>query len=127
MGYPLLSGESPITNWTGMHKFYAKVNFGSASVASVQTREIAITRVSAGRYQVQLPTTYRMLCDVSAMLVDPVGAMLLPVVQSETVATDGKVVIELRTEAGVATDPDSGAALFVGVTVSSEPFNDATV
>jgi len=127
MGYPLLSGGKTLTNWVELQKFYAKLTFGASSVTSVQTRDLAVSRVSAGKYQVTLPTTYRMLCDFSATLVDPVGAVVFAVVQSETVATDGKLVFELRTEAGTATDPDSGSQLLLSVTVSDHPMNDATV
>lgn len=126
MGEPLLSGEA-VSNWTGLCEFYAKLTFGSASLTTVQTRDIAVARNSAGRYTITLPRPYRALCMFTATQVDASGAVLFPVVQADTVSTDGKVVFELRTEAGVATDPDSASQLMLCVSVSSDPFNDAVV
>jgi hypothetical protein len=127
MGYPLLSGGNTLGNLVDPHEYWAKLTFGASSVASVQSREIAVSRVSAGKYQVTLPKNYRTFCYLDPTLIDPVGAVLFVVVQSETVSTDGKLVFELRTETGTATDPDSGSQLAIKVGVSDHPMNDATV
>jgi hypothetical protein len=126
MGEPLLSGEA-VKNWTGIAEFHAKLTFGTASLSTVQTRELSVARTSAGKYTVTLPRSYRNLCEFRAMKMDTSGAVLSPVVQSDTVATDGKMVFELRTEAGVATDPDLNTKLMIVVAVSNDPFNDAVV
>lgn len=127
MGEPLLSGQIA-TNWTGVKRFYAYLSFGASVLSTVQTREIsAIARDSAGKYTITLPRIYRQLCFVGFTLLDASGALIFPVVQADTVSTDGKLVLELRTEAGTATDPDSGAKGFLIVDVSNDPFVDNTI
>lgn len=127
MGQPLLSGKVT-SNWTGLEEFHAKLSFGSAVLSTVQTREItSIARNSAGRYTITLPRYYRLLAEVRFQLQDAAGALIFPVVDEDNVATAGTVVVELRTEAGTATDPDDGAKATLTVVVSNDPFNDNTI
>lgn len=127
MGNPLLSGLVA-KNWTGVQEFHAILTFGSAALSTVQTREITtIARDSAGKYTVTLPRTYRTLVELRLMLIDAAGALIFPVVVSHTLTTDGKLIFEMRTEAGTATDPDSGSKAMLVVAVSNDPFNDAII
>lgn len=126
MGQPLLSGQS-VTNFVGVQSFYAILTFGSSALSTVQTRELSVARNSAGNYTVTLPRIYRTLVHVSAIQVDGAGGVLLPVVDTDSVATDGTLVLELRTEAGTATDPDDTTKLLLRVDVANDPFNDNTV
>jgi len=127
MGEPLLSGEVA-TNWTGVKRFYAFLSFGSSVLSTVQTRDItSIVRNSAGNYTVTLPRIYRQLCFVGLTLIDASGALIFPVVSSNTVATDGKLIVEMRAEAGTATDPDNGSKGMLIVDVANDPFNDNTI
>jgi hypothetical protein len=126
MGYPLLSGDI-VTNWTGLHAFYAKLTFGSAALSTVQTREMTVARANAGSYTITLPQIYRTLVEVRWMAIDGSGGVLLPVVDTDNVATAGTLLFELRTEAGTATDPDDTTQGLLCVVVSNDPFNDNTV
>lgn len=127
MGEPLLSGVDA-SNWTGVKEFHAFLSFGSSVLSTVQTREISsIARNSAGNYTITLPRIYRQLVEVRFMLIDASGALIFPVVSSNTMSTDGKVILELRSEAGTATDPDNGSKGMLVVAVSNDPFNDATI
>lgn len=128
MGHPLLSGADTAKNWQGIQDFHAKLTFGASVLSTVQTREVtSIVRNSAGRYTITLPRIYRLLVEVRFMLIDAAGALIFPVIDEDNVATDGTVVVELRTEAGVATDPDNGSGALLVVSVSNNPFNDATI
>lgn len=127
MGHPLLSGKET-SNFTGVDKFHAIVTFGSSAVSTVQTREVAsFVRNSAGNYTVTLPRIYRTLVGVRGCWVRASGATLQLDVDTSTVDTDGKLVLESRVAAGTATDPSSGDKLLLEVLVSNDPFNDATV
>lgn len=127
MGEPLISGKTS-SNWTGVVEYHAILSFGSSALSTVQTREVrSIARNTAGNYTITLPRNYRTLVEVRFMLIDASGGLIFPVVSSNTVATDGKLVLELRTEAGSATDPDNGSKGMLVVAVSNDPFNDATI
>lgn len=127
MGHPLLSGQKK-SNWTGVEEFHAFLSFGASSLSTVQTREIvSIVRNSAGNYTVTLPRFYRQLVEVRFMLIDASGALIFPVVSNNSVDTAGTLVLELRTEAGTATDPDNGSKGMLVVCVSNDPFNDNTI
>jgi hypothetical protein len=128
MGQPMLSGDGGESNWTELKTFYMKVTFGSGAVSSVQTREItSFTRSTNGTYLITLPRWYRTLVEVRCTLVDASGAVYFPVVATDSVATAGTLVLETRTEAGTATDIDSGSKLMIAVVVTNDPFNDATI
>lgn len=127
MGEPLLSGEDA-HNWTGVKEFHAFLSFGSSALSTVQTREItSIVRNSAGNYTITLPRIYRQLVEVRFMLIDASGALIFPVVATNSVDTAGTLVLELRAEAGTATDPDNGSKGMLVVAVSNDPFNDNTI
>jgi hypothetical protein len=126
MGQPLISGQK-VVNWVDLTEFMAKLNFGSAVLTSVQTRECTVARNSAGNYTVTLPRAYRLLADFKLSFMIVTGAVLFPVVVSSTITTAGKFIFEIRTEAGTATDPADGSVGFLTVAVSNNPFNDATV
>jgi hypothetical protein len=126
-GQPLLSGEIE-TNWIGVKRFYCFVTFGSSAVSTVQTREIvSFVRNSAGNYTVTFPRYYRQLCSVGATLIDASGAVIFPVVATNSIDTAGTIVMEMRTETGTATDVDSGSKVMFVFEVSNEPFNDNTI
>lgn len=126
MGEPLLSGVGA-KNWTGVKEFHAFLSFGSSVLSTVQTREMTVARNSAGNYTVTLPRIYRQLVEVRFGLIDAAGAVIFPVVRTNSVDTAGTLVFELVTETGTATDPDSGSKGMLVVSVSNDPFNDATV
>jgi hypothetical protein len=126
MGQPLLSGKAT-SNFTGVDVFYILVTFGSSAVSTVRTRDCTFTRAGAGSYTITLPRIYRRLLHVSAMQVDASGGVLLPVVDTDAVASAGTITFEYRTEAGTATDPDDTTQALIKVEVSNDPFNDNTV
>lgn len=127
MGQPLLSGKH-VSNWLEVEDFHAILTFGAAVLSTVQTRELtSIARNSAGNYTVTCPRNYRLLVEFRSQQFDAAGALLFPVVVSSTITTDGKFIFEYRTEAGTATDPDSGSKAFLCVSVSNHPHNDATI
>lgn len=124
---PLLSGVGA-KNWTGVKEFHAFLSFGSSVLSTVQTRElVSVARNSPGNYTVTLPRIYRQLVEVRFGLIDAAGAVIFPVVRTNSVDTAGTLVLELVTETGTATDPDNGSKGMLVVAVSNDPFNDATV
>lgn len=112
------------------HTFHATLNFGSSVLTSHDGKDLDIARDSAGKYTITLPRTYAKRIGVQMTWGKcAAGAVLLPVVLTDAVATagaagGGTLVIELRTEAGVATDPASGDELDVTIVVSNDSLND---
>jgi hypothetical protein len=123
---PLLSGKTTST-FVEKEEFNAILTFGSSVLSTVQAIDMTVARANAGSYTVTLPRVYRTLVEVRWMAIDPAGGILLPVVDTNSVATDGTLLFELRTEAGTATDPDDTTKGMLCVVVSNHPFNDKTV
>lgn len=94
--------------------FHLEVVFGAASLASAWGKDMAISRVSAGKYTVTFPRSYRKLVGAKWMWTSlAAGPVFFPVVLTDAIVTPsatggGTLTIELRTEAGVATDPSAG-------------------
>lgn len=127
MGQPLLSGKEE-SNFTGIQKFNVIVTFGSTSVSTVQTRDVvSFARDNAGEYTLTLPRNYRTLVGIRSTWHRPVGATLQVDVDSSAITTAGTLDLETRVAAGTATDPTDGDVLMLEVSVSNDPFNDATV
>lgn len=126
MGEPLLSGQD-VSNMTGVQVFRAVILFGSSVITSYKGRNLTFARNSAGNYTVTLPRIYRLLVGAAFSFIDASGAVLFGVVTTDSVATDGTFIFEVRTEAGTATDPVSGDKLICKFEVTNDPFNDLTV
>jgi hypothetical protein len=127
MGEPLLCPEAQ-TNAYGVHEYFTRLTFGSSTVSSYFGGcGLVVARNSAGNFTLTLPKAYRTLLGFSWAFQDASGAILFAVITSETLDTDGKIIVETRTEAGTATDPTSGDKLFLSLKVSSDYLNDKFV
>lgn len=105
------------TNVPDEVRFHARLTFGSSVLTSYKGKYVTVARNSAGNYTITLPKVYRALVGFSAGFVSPSGAVLGVVVDTSTIATDGKVVIETRS-GGTATDPTSGDRLLLTIDVT---------
>lgn len=105
--------------------YKVRVTFGSAAVASVRAMGCTFARNSAGNYTLTLPKAYNEITDFSYGFLDASGAILFATVRSSTVTTDGKLVIEVVTETGTATDPTSGDVLYLTVGASADVVNNS--
>ena len=110
-------------NADGLRTFIIRPKFGTAAVAGYFSKDADLTRTGAGTYEVQLPRTYDEIVDFHGSWVKASGAHLFWRIKSETVRTDGKLVIECSTEAGTATEPASGDKAKISITVSDSVLN----
>lgn len=124
---PLLGGAGPIRNWMNVEEYHGILVFSVSNVGSVQSKYLSVVQTAAGKYTLTLPRAYRTLVEVRFSLQRSSGAVVFPVVASETVSTDGKVFLEMRTEAGTATHPGINSKGLLVVSVSNNPFNDYTL
>jgi hypothetical protein len=113
------------------HTFHLTLNLGNTVLTSFDGKDLDVARDSAGKYTIYLPRTYAKRINVQMTWGKcAAGAVLLPVVLTDSVATahattgGGTLVIETRTEAGVATDPASGDELDIVIVVSNDALND---
>lgn len=121
---PVLCSEAQV-NAYGVNEFYVVLTLGAASISTYFGGcQVLAARNSAGNYTITLPKNYRTLLLFSGGVQQASGATLQTFVVSETIGTDGKVVIESRIAAGTATDPAAGNKLFVKFVVSSDYLND---
>jgi hypothetical protein len=124
MGEPALA-LPPRTNVYDMQEFCVVPLFGASVVTSYFGKDVTFARNSAGNFTLTLPRPYGRIYKFNWGFQDASGAILFCVITSETVATDGKIIFETRTEAGTATDPTSGDKLFLEIGVSYNALNDA--
>ncbi len=123
--YPNMAGPSQ-SNTYDVHKYIGRMVFGSSdlTLASSYMKDCTVARNSAGNYTITLPKTYSNLIDFRGSFTkDASGAILFWVGVTDTIATDGKLIIEARTEAGTATDPTSGDTATWVLEVSDSPLN----
>jgi hypothetical protein len=107
------------------HRFSVVATCGSSVLSKVFARNCTFVRNSAGNYTLTLPQNYRMVTGLSWAMRSASGAVYILVLKTDTASTDGELVFEVRTEAGVATDPASGDKLYITVWASRNFLNDA--
>lgn len=105
------------TNVPDEMRFHARLKFGSAVLTSYKGKYVTVARNSAGNYTVTLPKVYRALVGFAAGFVSPSGAVLGVAVDTSTLATDGKLIVETRS-GGTATDPTDGDRLLLTIDVT---------
>lgn len=106
-------------NVPGKVTFHLEVVYGSEAPASYFGKHLTVADTATGKITVTLPRKYGRLVGFRwgwASLA--AGAVYFPVILTDSVATDGTLVIETRTEAGTATDPASGDKLLLEFDVS---------
>lgn len=125
MTEPYLFSGRERTNVAGKSTFHCPVTFGAASVSEYyKASEIVFARTGAGAYTLTLPKAYRKIVGFSAVHQKAAGATLHAAIASETVATDGKINIELRDGAGAATDPGAGEKVFFTLALTDDTVVD---
>lgn len=126
-GQPFLRPEG-MCNVADKEEFTLNLVFGASSIASQKGKgPITAARNSAGNYTITLPRSYRRRISFThgwGKLA--AGAVLFPVILTDSSATASAptMVMEIRTEAGVATDPASGSELDVVLAFSLNTLND---
>lgn len=106
--------------------FDVVATFGAAALASYFGREVTLARTGTGELTLSFPQTYRHVTKFTANWLLASGTALTPVIKSDTVSTDGKLVIETRS-GSTPTDPANGAKLFISVSVTRNTLNDQYV
>lgn len=124
MAYEPQHTKGPMSNVYDERVFRAVLLFGSSVLTSFFGKDLAFARNSAGNYTLTLPRSYARITHLSFTMQDASGAILFAVAVTDTVSTDGKLIFELRTEAGTATDATSGDKLFLSIGVSNDVLND---
>jgi len=104
--------------------FRLVVAFGAAALVSYFGKDLLLVRNSAGNFTLTLPQTYRRVTSLTSCFRDATGAQFFLVLVTNNITTDGTLVFETRTEAGVATDPATGDELYLSVGVSKNVLND---
>ncbi len=113
------------SNVPGKQTFHVKLTFGSSVLTSYKGKYMTVARNSAGNYTITFPRPYRELVNFRAgWLKCAAGAVYFPVILTNSIDTDGTVVVEIRTEAGTATDPASGNIIALVFDVTLDVLND---
>lgn len=127
----LFRAPAGVSNVPGRQDFTILITYGNAAPASAWGAYMGLRDVATGKLTALLPKTYRKLVGVNfSWLKCQAGAVLLPVVLTDAVATadattgGGSITFETRTEAGTATDPASGDILEVTISVSNDVLVD---
>lgn len=121
---PSLCAEAQVNAYS-VAEFFVPITFGVASVSTYFGGcQVTVARNSAGNYTITLPNVYRAILFFDAGIQQASGATLQAFIASETVATDGKLIIETRIAAGTATEPATGNKMFLRLAVSRDYMND---
>jgi hypothetical protein len=121
------------SNVPGRRTFFLEVTYGTTSVASAWGKDLALIDGSSGTtLTVVFPRTYRKLTGFrwGWKLLAHSGVVYFPAItDGGAIATDAgggvaKLVVETRTEAGVATAPVSGSVLLLEFDVSMDVLTD---
>lgn len=124
MSYEPLLAPAGLSNVYDEHVYKLRVLFGSTAITSYRSKDATIVRNSAGNYTITLPKTYEAVTGFSAnYTLCAAGAVYFGVIKTSAIDTAGAVVVEMRTEAGTATDPASGDAICFTLGVSSDITN----
>ena len=113
-------------NIPGEQTFKLDLTYGSSAIASAKGRFLAVEDTDAGKMTITFPTPFRRLSGFRwgwKKHADG-AAVFYPVVLTDTLSTDGKLVVVTRTEAGTATDPTSGDVLGLEFDVTDDILDD---
>ncbi len=121
---------NPISNVPGKRTFHLEVVYTAGAPLSYWGKDLTVADTATGKITVTFPRTFRKLTGFrwgwSSLAA---GAVYFPVILTDAIATasstgGGTLVIETRTEAGVATDPASGDKLLLEFEVSNDALID---
>lgn len=125
MSEPDLFPSQGRSNVPGRMTFFLEVTYGSAAIASAKGKDLALADTATGKMTVSLPRTYRRLTGFRwGWKSCAAGAVYFPVILTNSIDTDGTLVIETRTEAGTATDPAEGDVLGLEFDVTLDSTDD---
>lgn len=121
---PVLLAEAQCSAYS-VGDYFIVPTFGAASITTYFGGcQAVIVRNSAGNYTITFARNYRTLLGFSGGFQIASGATLEWHVVSETLATNGQMIVEARVAAGTATDPAAGNKGFLRVAVSNDYMND---
>lgn len=113
------------SNVPGKQTFHLKLTFGSSVLTSYKGKYMVAARNSAGNLTITFPRPYRELVHFRAAWIKyAAGAVYFPVILTNSIDTDGTIVLETRTEAGTATDPATGNILSLAFDVTLDVLSD---
>lgn len=124
------------TNVADAMAFECVITFGAASILKVLGKDIMVVRNSAGNYTLFLPQVYRKLCNFDGIAQIAAGTCLFPIIAldnsgvASTTAPNaqflggGSVTFEMRTAAGVPTDPTANDKVSLTLSLSRNFLND---
>lgn len=107
------------SNQPGGHTFQLEITYGASDPASYRGRYLELGNTATGKLTIYFPRTYARVTGFRwGWTKCAAGAVYFPVILTNSIATasargGGSLVMETRTEAGVATDPASGDILIV--------------
>lgn len=123
MGEPILCSDAQ-TNVYGKIEYDLAITFGTSSVTSYSGKDLTFMRNSQGNYTLTLPTNYNRIHEFGCGFVKSSGAILQGCIVSQTIQTNGQLVLEIRNSTGTATDPANGDIAYINLAVSKDTLND---
>jgi hypothetical protein len=114
------------SNVPGKQTFHLEITAGSSAIASAWGKDLAVEDTDTGKITVTFPRSYRKLTGFrwGWKQLAGSGAVYFPVILTDNITTTGVLILETRTEAGVATDAVSGSILLLEFDVSLDVLTD---
>lgn len=126
-GTPPAYAKPALNNVYDRRDFNCTLRFGASALASFGGKDLVGSRVTAGQFKVALPCAFRQRSGFKwGWGKYAAGAVYFPVILTDNsnVEADPCLIVETRTEAGVATDPATGNELDLEFSFSGNVLND---
>lgn len=125
MGYePVLAGASH-TNVYEEHVFKIRATFGASSAVTYRSKDATIAKTTTTTFTITLPKAYAEITDFSVGRKAAASVAGLEfIITTNSVATDGTLVLTSIIADGTATAPASGDVIYITLGVSTNMLND---
>lgn len=124
MGYPILDG-SPSTNVYSEHVYKIRATFGASSAVTYRSKDATIAKTTTTTFTITLPQAYAEITEfhVGRKAAASVAGLEF-IITTNSVATDGTLVLTSIIADGTATAPASGDVIYITLGVSQDTLND---
>lgn len=124
MSEPLMDGKA-LTNVASEHVFKIRTTFGSSSAVTYRSKDASIAKTTTTTFTITLPKAYAEITDfhVGRKAAASVAGLEF-IITTNSVATDGTLVLTSIIADGTATAPASGDVIYITLGVSCDSLND---
>ncbi len=127
MGTPDMGGKA-LTNVASEHVFKIRCTFGASSAVTYRSKDASIAKTTTTTFTVTLPQSYAEITDFSVGRKAAASVAGLEfIITTNSVATDGTLILTSIVAAGTPTAPADGDVIYITLGVSRDVLNNRYV